>query len=270
MATLNGIVRFSGQLGDLVFYKRGKKDVVRQKTSAYQLSEKSRKSAHDFGEASRNAAYIRKAFAPMVKSYGYGDLHNRLNKRLVAVFATVPAANAGNKRLADGNVALLQGFEFNAATRLERLLHLLPEIHLLNPGSFQLLLPKVETGMLLRVMPKADFAVLQVMVFNFNLNNGQYEIIQVNDLQVAMAEKTFPGAKLSLPVEPDGDRVLLVAIGISYVEDGSRRNDRRYFACQLVHCLHLRDGVEVVFETPVKERVVVKEERVDGVRWELG
>ena len=50
-----------GKLGDLVFYRRGKKVVVRYAPTVHHLSENSRKSATDFGNASRNAAYIRKA-----------------------------------------------------------------------------------------------------------------------------------------------------------------------------------------------------------------
>lgn len=58
MAIINGIVRFSGKLGVLIFYRRGNKGMVRQKPGTYQLSENSRKSASDFGEASRQAAYM--------------------------------------------------------------------------------------------------------------------------------------------------------------------------------------------------------------------
>ncbi|WP_431294780.1 hypothetical protein [Pedobacter sp. P26] len=50
----------NGQLGDLVFYKRGNTDVVRQKAAHKQQTEASKKSSRDFGSTSRNAAYIRK------------------------------------------------------------------------------------------------------------------------------------------------------------------------------------------------------------------
>ncbi|PWS30286.1 hypothetical protein [Pedobacter paludis] len=104
MATLNGIVRFSGQVGDLIFYRRAKKDVVRRKPNTYQLSENSKKSANDFGEVSRNAAYIRKAFAPMVKNYGYGDLTSRLTKRIAGLFKGIPPVHLGNKKLINADL----------------------------------------------------------------------------------------------------------------------------------------------------------------------
>ncbi|TCD17331.1 hypothetical protein EZ456_23195 [Pedobacter psychrodurus] len=60
MALRNGIIKINGQLGDLVFYKCGSKDVVRQKLLTN--SKTSKKSSPDFGTAGKNATYIRKAF----------------------------------------------------------------------------------------------------------------------------------------------------------------------------------------------------------------
>ncbi|MFC4212670.1 hypothetical protein ACFOWA_15850 [Pedobacter lithocola] len=270
MATLNGIVRFSGKVGDLIFYRSGKKDVVRRKSGTHQLSENSKKSAKDFGEASRNAAYIRKAFAPMVKDYGYGDLASRLTKRLTSVFKTIPNSTAGSKKLLEGNLKLIEGFEFNADTRLDRLLIRQPKVSWLPDGLIELELPKIEMKHLVKTVIQADAFVMQVMVFNWNVHDGDYEILKVNDLKVAFSQVHFPGAKLHVPVVQQGDRIVLLAIGICYLQDQFRKEDRRYFACQISHCYHIKDGVEVVFVEPIKEKVVPIEEAQSGLSWELG
>lgn len=269
MATLNGMMRFSGQLGELVFYRRGKTDVVRQKAAAYTLSENSRKSAADFGAASRNGAYIRKAFAPMVKRYGYGDLHNRLNKKLVDVFKTIPAACAGQKKLQDGNISLLQGFEFNAATWLDHLLLQKPQFSLAGPDTMVLQLPKTDILQLVKRIPKADACVLQVMLFNFDVDSGQYEIISINDLRLSFEQADFPGAQLQVPFAHQGDRLVLVAMGISYLHREVQKADRRYFACQLAYCRHLKDGVEVAFIPPVAQVSAPIQEAEAGISWTL-
>ncbi|RNL54174.1 hypothetical protein [Pedobacter jejuensis] len=270
MATLNGIVRFSGQVGDLIFYRRGKKDVVRRKSGTHQLSENSKKSAKDFGEASRNAAYIRKAFAPMVKAYGYGDLASRLTKRITSVFNTIPNSAAGNKKLFDGNLKLIEGFEFNADTRLDRLLLHQPKVSWAPDGLIELVFPKIELKHLVKTAPQSDAFVMQVMVFDWNVHDGAYEILKVNDLKVAFSQVHFPGAKLHVPVAQQGERILLVAIGICYLQEQFRKEDRRYFACQISHCYHIKDGVEVVFTEPIKEEAVPLEEAQSGLSWELG
>ncbi|KQN35791.1 hypothetical protein ASE92_06500 [Pedobacter sp. Leaf41] len=269
MATLNGIVRFSGQLGDLVFYRRGKKDVVRYAPTVHHLSENSRKSATDFGNASRNAAYIRKAFAALVKDYGYGDLHNRLNKKLIEIFKTAPPTQAGQKNLVDGNIKLLQEFQFNAATRLEQLLIQKPKV-MLTEGSIQLLLPKIQTKNLVKFVPKSDDFVLQLSIFSFEVCSEKYEIVKVNDLRFSLEQSHFPGAKLQIPVEQEGNRILLVAIGLHYLHEESRKDDRRYYGCQISHCFHIQDGVEVAFVAPLIERVELLDEEEQGLSWEMG
>jgi len=270
MATLNGIVRFSGQLGDLVFYRRGKKDVVRHAPTVHHLSENSRKSATDFGNASRNAAYIRKAFAAMVKDYGYGDLHNRLNKRLIEIFKTVPPVQKEQKKLVDGNIKLLQGFEFNSATKLQQLLIQKPAVILTDKCAIQLLIPKIETKRMVKFVPKSDDFVLQLSVFSFEANSEKYELINVNDLRFSLEESEFPGAKLQVTFEPEGNRILLVAIGLHYLHGQIKKDDRRYYGCQISHCFHIQDGVEVEFVEQAKEKVELSDEEEQGLSWELG
>ncbi|MFC3562150.1 hypothetical protein [Pedobacter jamesrossensis] len=270
MATLNGIVRFSGQVGDLIFYRRGKKDVVRSKSAIHQLSENSKKSGQDFGEASRNAAYIRKAFAAMVKDYGVGDLASRLTKKINEIFRSIPNEHLGHKKLRFGNLKLLEGFEFNAVTSLTQLLLRPPNIKLQANGLFELQLPKIDVKQLVKMIPRADGFILQIKLFNFDLNGGDYEIIEINDLKFDIDGVEFPGAKLRVETQQAGDRAVLIAVGISYFHDMNRKEDRRYFACQIRNCYHLKDGVEVAFIEPVKEKALKDVEEEHGLSWELG
>jgi len=267
MARVNGIVRFSGQLGDLVFYKRGKKDVVRHKAANYILTENSRKSAQDFGAASRNASYIRKAFAPLVKLYAYDDLLNRLNKRFIEIFKTIPAEQAGDKKLIDGNLALLKGFEFNTSKPLEKLWLSETVLHIETDGLVKLILPKGEIKSFLKPHPKATEARLQVMGFHFDLDDtGGYEIMEVNDLVIPLSNCHFPKTALALKLDHKGDKALIFAMGISFFTGTARFGDRRYYACKIIHALHLKDGVivEFVAQPKVESEVV---ELGDRLSW---
>ncbi|QXU42958.1 hypothetical protein [Pedobacter sp. D749] len=267
MASQNGIIKINGQLGDLVFYKRGNTDVVRQKAAHKQQTEASKKSSRDFGTASRNAAYIRKAFAPLVKLYAYGDLLNRLNKRFIEIFKTIPAEHAGNKKLIDGNIALLKGFEFNSSKALEQL-WLRETVLCIEPdGLVKLILPKCELKSLLKPHPKATEARLQVMGFHFELDDqGGYEIMEVNDLVIPLSDSHFSKTALTLQLNHQGDKALIFAMGISFFTDAARFADRRYYACKIIHALHVKDGIIVDFVTqPKVEKEVVKQE--DKLSW---
>jgi len=267
MASQNGIIKINGQLGDLVFYKRGNTDVVRQKAAHKQQTEASKKSSRDFGTASRNAAYIRKAFVPLVKLYAYGDLLNRLNKRFIEIFKTIPAEQAGNKKLIDGDITLLKGFEFNSSKALEQL-WLRETVLCIEPdGLVKLILPKCELKALLKPHPKATEARLQVMGFHFNLDdNGGYEIMEVNDLVMPLSDSHFPKTALTLHLNHQGDKALIFAMGISFFTGAARFADRRYYACKIIHALHVKDGIIVDFVAqPKVEKEVV--EQANKLSW---
>ncbi|WP_343524105.1 hypothetical protein [Pedobacter sp.] len=269
MATQNGIIKINGQLGDLVFYQRGKKAVVRQKAGNKQQTEASKKSSTDFGSATRNAAYIRKAFATLVKRYAHGDLLNRLNKRLIEIFKTIAPEQAGRKKLIDGHLALLEGFEFNASTPLKQLWLKETVLNLEPDGSVKLILPKGELKSLLKAQPKTTEAHLQVMGFHFELaGKGSYEIIEVNDLVVPVNLPHFPKTTLTLHLNHQGHKALIIALGISFFRDAHRAADRRYYACKIIHALHLKDGEVVNFVAqPRAEKVVA--EQGNRLSWEV-
>lgn len=269
MATLNGMISFSGKLGDLVFYNRGKTKVVRQQVKSYQLSENSKKSGRDFGAASRTAAYIRAAFLPLVERYADGDLVNRLNKRVMEIFKGISKEHAGNKKLIDGNLGLLRGFEFNVAAPLSKLLFQPLGAKIQSDGILELEFPKTKLEQFVRVIPNASCAVLQVMVFNFELDGEHCELIKVNDMEIPLNLTDFQGAKLTLKTTQKGARALIIALGISYLSNGIPNNDKRYFGCQISHAWHLQDGVEVEFITLMEDKIEVFE-NVGGISWEMG
>jgi hypothetical protein len=267
MAIQNGIIKINGQLGDLVFYKRGSKDVVRQKAAQKQQTEASKKSSRDFGTASRNAAYIRKAFAPLVKLYAYGDLLNRLNKRFIEIFKTIPAEQAGNKKLIDGDITLLKGFEFNSSKALEQLWLRETVLCIEANGLVKLILPECELKTLLKPHPKATEARLQLMGFHFELDaTGGYEIIEVNDLVIPLSNSHFPKTALALNLNHQGDKALIFAMGISFFSGTARFADRRYYACKIIHALHVKDGVIVDFVAQPKVESVAMEQG-DKLSW---
>ncbi|WP_029280685.1 hypothetical protein [Pedobacter borealis] len=268
MAIQNGIIKINGQLGDLVFYKRGSKDVVRQKAAHKQQTEASKKSSRDFGTASRNAAYIRKAFAPLVKLYAYGDLLNRLNKRFIEIFKTIPSEHAGHKSLIDGDITLLKGFEFNSSKPLGQLWLSETDLRIDSDGLVKLILPKCELKSLLKPHPKATEARLQVMGFHFELDDqGGYEIIEVNDLIVPLNNMHFPKTTLALHLNHQGDKALIFALGISFFIGAARSADRRYYAGKIIHALHLKDGIIVNFvgQPKVEKEVMAQGNKLSWV-----
>jgi len=154
---------------------------------------------------------------------------NRLNKRFIDIFKTIPAEQAGHKKPADCNLALLKGFEFNTSKPFGNLWRSETDLRIEADGLVKLILPAGEIKSLLKPHPKATEVRLQVMGFHFELNDtGGYEIIEVNDLVIPLSNSHFPKTALALNLDHKGNKALIFAMGISFFSDTARFGDRRY------------------------------------------
>lgn len=212
---------------------------------------------------------ICKAFAPLLKLYAYGDVTSRLTKRMAEIFKTIPAENAGNKKLVQGNLSLLRSFEFNAATHLMQLLHQMPQAKVNQAGFIFLQFPKTELKQIVKLVPGADTFLIQLMVFDLGLVDDRFEVITIKDFSLGLDATYFPAVCLKIPFDAIGEKALMVAVGISFFKGNLRLGDRRYFACNILHCWHLKDGVVVDFIVPRVEQLTDIQSEVDGLSWEL-
>ncbi|WP_421939105.1 hypothetical protein [Pedobacter sp.] len=268
MATSNGIISIKGKLGDLIFYRVGKKVLIRKQAEEYQLSDNSKKSGKDFGEVSKLVAYIKKGFELFVKNYALGELHSRLNKRIHEIFRTIPAVYLGHKQLSKGNINLLKGFEFNKTTALGSLLYQVPGAYPSPDGILDLTLPKASLSKFCKQVPRATKLLLQLHIFHFDLAGDDYEIHLIQNLEISLKQANFPGASLQVETNRAGERALLIAVGASYWLEQDKLADRRYFACRLTHVFHLRDGLPVPFVQEQKQAIAPVEE-ISGLSWRL-
>jgi hypothetical protein len=269
MATQQSLVKRSGKLGNMVFYQREKKDVKKHTSKPYELSEESKKSSKDFGRASTSAAYIRKAFAPLIEYYGYRGIVNRLNARVNALFKTIPAALKGKKSLLHANLSQLVGFEFNPYTSLDKLLAKFPQYQIGEDGTLQIAMEKEKSSLWFKTNPKFQKILLQLMIFNFDLEGDDYEVFKMEDLVIDISMPIFTGARVAIPTTQQGKKGLLVALGASYCDRGMA-GDRRYFACQINFAVQLNNGkvFSPVSETKLPQKN--KEEKIEGISWVLG
>ncbi|SFG76347.1 hypothetical protein [Pedobacter insulae] len=266
MATQGGIIQLSGKLGDLIFSKKKGRNAVRSKSSKpINQTEASKKSSADFGAASSAAAKIRKAFKPLFV-YGADDtIINRLNKQILAVFKTISQDFSGNKKLMQGDIKLLTGFQFSSFIQLDTLLFTYPTIAVLLPNQLNIAFGE-STG--IKQIERATTAVIELMCYNMDLNGDEHQTIPVNPLTIPLISK-FRGAKLNIPLVLGGDRAVLVAIAIHYLDDKCNINSRRARAGSIVFASKYKDGIEVPF-LPMEIVETIIEEKPEGLAWELG
>ncbi len=237
--------------------KSQEKNLVQAKQSVA-----TRKSAVDFGEASRSAKRIRMAFAPLVEAYGDKNVINRLNRILIKMLTAIPSSMAGERKFADGYIKFLRGFRFNALREVGSLWSSPLKIEL-KPEGITVQLCKSHSPS----VKGATHTVFQLMVANIDLTGKTDEIVKAKNLTVAVYQE-FKPLKLNIPLNLIGDKAVFIAFGIHHLNKGDIMRNEQTFACDIVYAERIQDGHVVDFvmadQTPLLP-VVVEDE---GIEWE--
>lgn len=115
MAKQIGVMQLSGKVGNMVFYKTKNGNFARQKAESKEVSnEVLKENMNEFAQAGICGKKIRTAFAEIIKEMKDSSLTQRLSQVLSAVIKTDVLNPRGARKIADGDIELLQGFEMNA------------------------------------------------------------------------------------------------------------------------------------------------------------
>ncbi|PWV56012.1 hypothetical protein [Chitinophaga sp. S165] len=122
MGKQQGILPFTGQLGDRVGYLRNGKYFLRRKALEVRQSPATKRAAKDFGTASKAGAQLRHALYTELHRYYDSNVITRLNKALTGAIQNDQYRPAGERRLNVTNMQSLNDFHFSAHSNHQRLL----------------------------------------------------------------------------------------------------------------------------------------------------
>ena len=126
MARQSGLVKFTGQMGGVSFYKtaedgylartKGGVDGDRIKNSPE--FQRTRENGAEFGRAGAAAKLLRQAFRSAIVTSSDSRMSSRLTSEMVKVVQADTTSARGERSVIDGEAQLLEGFEFNAKANL--------------------------------------------------------------------------------------------------------------------------------------------------------
>lgn len=125
MARQAGIIKLKGKVGDLSFYKtkdgylaREKGGVDKERIQNDPAFQRTRENGAEFGRAGAAGRTLRTAFRPLLLRTSDGRVTSRLTKEMVKVIKADATNARGERNVLDGELEMLQGFEFNISGRL--------------------------------------------------------------------------------------------------------------------------------------------------------
>jgi len=268
MAEQQGILVFSGKIGEIVGYNRGKKKYARGKAKPYELTDESKKSGTEFGRGSTACALVKQAFSSLILSNFKTDLHNRLSEKLREVIRSGPIAKKGKRRVFDGDISLLKGFGFSSYTSFGRLVFFSPVVEI-SAESIRISIPAF-TWKDLKAPEKASRVIFGMAAGYFDFHENTYRTTLAGNLE-ADKGKPFSGASITIPIPPLNEQAVLVMMNVFFEEThGSRvfKIDRRN--CQagiILDAVHIRKGKVLVFKQEKVPAVEMKLEVTPDVSW---
>lgn len=256
--------KLSGKVGGKIYaIKKGKTIVKEQSEKEHQLSAASINSGKDLAEASKHSKNVRVAFADMVKEYGDDTLYYRLNARFYDVIKPLPKTKQGSKKVQDGDISALVGFQFNDHCRLEYLLFKIPTVQVDTSGILTIDLPIGDEENITAVLADSNQVKLQLSLLTYNFKTESCNVIKMGDLVGSM----LTPAKKKLELDLKGNLLLLVVIGVQYLTDGYRSFSRVKYAAAITHAFRFKNGKPVIFKS-VAEKVEKKVVANNDVAWD--
>jgi hypothetical protein len=125
MAKQTGIIKLKGTIGDISFYKSSDGHLARAKggVDANRIAndpafQRTRENGSEFGRAGKGGKVLRNAIRILLQNAKDKRVVSRLTKVLVAITKTDTTNERGLRTLQDGNLSLLENFEFNLNGKL--------------------------------------------------------------------------------------------------------------------------------------------------------
>lgn len=125
MARQAGIIKLKGTIGDISFYKtsdgflaRTKGGVEGDRIANDPAFQRTRENGAEFGRAGRGGKLIRNAIRVLLRNAKDKRVTSRLTTQLLAIVKTDTVNVRGERTIVDGNMELLNGFEFNQNGKL--------------------------------------------------------------------------------------------------------------------------------------------------------
>jgi hypothetical protein len=130
MAKQNGLVKLTGTVGDMTYYRSKDGFLAKEKTfiPADRIAtdpqfKRTRENMAEFGNACISGKTLRHSINPMLKNAKDGKLVSRLSKTMMQVLKNDTTSKRGKRTVATGDLSLLKGFEFNANAVLNTTLY---------------------------------------------------------------------------------------------------------------------------------------------------
>ncbi|MEJ5961592.1 hypothetical protein [Pedobacter immunditicola] len=171
----------------------------------------------EFSLASNRARIIREILSPVIRSYYDGAMINRLNRTVVETIRSNDALPIGFRDIYDGQLSLLQGFEFNEHSLFSDYCKV--EIqNEVTPAGLKLTMPAFVPLEKMAFPFNASHCTMKVLVSALDLTLQRFSYCCTKELGIPATNKLMPAVEWDLNENIPVRGLMLVTVSLNYSE----------------------------------------------------
>ncbi|EOR96155.1 hypothetical protein ADIARSV_0668 [Arcticibacter svalbardensis MN12-7] len=187
MATIDKKGMIHGTAGSVIYREYRGKNIIQGKTKEFKQTEKTIRSATEFGLSSSSAAVIRNAFEPAY-FFKDGTAAYRSTQLVYRSILNNVSGDKGKRDLHDGDLSYLQGLDFNANSKLAEVLQMSHSVSKNLEGLVHITLGSLDTKTGIK-RPKGLSGAymkhrIRLMLVAFNFREEYYENLGFQDVDL--------------------------------------------------------------------------------------
>ncbi|WP_069659301.1 hypothetical protein [Arcticibacter eurypsychrophilus] len=227
MATIDQKGMVHGTAGSVIYRGYRGKNIIQGKPKAFKQTEKTIRSANEFGLSSSAAAVIRTAFEPAY-FFKDGTAAYRSTQLVYRSILNNVSGEKGKRDLHDGDLSFLQGLDFNANSKLHEVLQITHEVNKSVDGLVSVTLGSLNTKTEIKRPKNASGAYMKhrirLMLVAFNFREEYYENLGVQDIDLE-GYQSVEGRVISFTEPVPEDCLILVSMSLMLYSSINQTNE---------------------------------------------
>jgi hypothetical protein len=220
ISNING--KFKGSVGNLTYRIVNGRSIVQSKPGKGNVKQTppTKVSAIEFSLASNRAKILRTILYPMIQGKQDSGMINRLTVATAKVIRSNSVLAPGARDLADGNLAVLDNFEFNSLAPFVKLFKPQLTLEQTEDGYLKIAMPAFQGSAMLNFPDTATGLTLKIFLAAVDLKTNQYCYCKSESLFIPRGNRPVPAAEWYFPDNLHPDCLYLACCALEYSRAG--------------------------------------------------
>lgn len=232
MARQKGPLKVKGKIGDLSFYKSQDGYLLREKggVSKHRIMndpnfQRTRENGAEFGRAGMSGKLFRRTFAPAVGKSKDRLMASRLHRLMVRIERTDVINKRGHRSVANGDLRLLEDFEFNAKSGFGKQLYENTVVTVDRvTGACSVEIPEFAPATQLMAPESATHFQFTIAAAVIDFENGSSTVEELDSAMLPYGVATNPEVLLNVNLPAESTLPLFVMMKVAYfMESGTEK-----------------------------------------------